>query len=95
MNIYREQIPIFHEIPEDAKITYTNLICDLRPLKDETRRVRIILGGNKLEYDGDPISPVVSLLNTKIFLNNVVSDAKDVARFANVDLENHFIYRAL
>ena len=60
------------KVPYEAKVTYTNLICNLRPLKSETHRVRMTVGGDKFEYEGDPSSPPVSLLNTNIFLNSVI-----------------------
>ena len=82
-------IPRYH-VPEDAKVTYANLICDLRPLKAEAYRVRMTVGGDKLEYDGDPSSPVVSLLNTKIFLSIIISDAHEGARFSSVDIKNRY-----
>ena len=79
------------QVPADAKVTYANLICDLRPLKSETHRVRMTAGGDKLIYDGDPSSPAVSLLNTKIFFNSVISDAHKGARFSSADIKNHYL----
>ena len=73
-----------------AKITYANLICDFRPLKKETHRVRMTVGGDKLIYDGDPSSPEVSLLNTKIMLNSVISDLHIGERWMTADIKNHY-----
>ena len=83
-------------IPQDkftsnTKVTYANLICDLRPLKSETHRVKMIVGGDKLVYDGDPSSPTISLLNTKIFLNSVISYAHKGERFSSADIKNHHL----
>ena len=64
-----------HHVPHDVKVTYANLICDLILLIAEAHRIWMIVGGDKLEYDGDPSSPAVSLLNTKVFLNIIISDA--------------------
>ena len=80
-----------NQVPADAKVTYANLICDLRPLKSETHRVRMTAGGDKLIYDGDPSSPAVSLLKTKIFLNSVISDARKGAKFSSADIKNHYL----
>ena len=60
---------------------------DLRPLKSETYRVWMTVGGDKLEYYSDPKSPTVSLLNTKIFLNSVISDAREGTQFATADIK--------
>ena len=75
----------------DAKVTYETLICDLRPLKSETHRVRMTVGGEKLKCEGKPSSPIVSLLNKKIFLNSVISNAHKGASFSNADIKNHYL----
>ena len=64
------------KIPKDRKITYANFICNIRPQKSETHRVRLTAGGNKLDYPGDPSSPAVSLLNVKIHINKNISRIK-------------------
>ena len=56
-------------IPKIIKISYANFICNIRPQKSETHRVRLIAGGDKLNYPDDPSSPLVSLLNVKIHIN--------------------------
>ena len=80
-----------HHVPQDAKVTYANLICDLRPLKSEGHRVQMKVGGGKLEYDGDPSSPAVSMLNTKIFLDSVILDAHGGIWFATADIKNRYL----
>ena len=47
------------------------------------------MGGDKLYYDGEPSSSFISLLNTKIFLNSVISDADKGATFSIADIKNH------
>ena len=39
------------------------------------------VGGDKLEYEGDPSLPAVSLLNTHLFQNSIISDTQKGARF--------------
>ena len=39
-----------HKIPFGKKVTYANMVCDYRPLKEEKFRVRLTIGGDKLEY---------------------------------------------
>ena len=36
-------------IPLGRKVTYANMVCDFRPLKGEKYRVRLTIGGDKLE----------------------------------------------
>ena len=38
------------EIPTYKKVTYGRLVVDIRPLKEEKYRVRIKVGGNKLDF---------------------------------------------
>ena len=80
-----------NKVPYDAKVTYANIICNLHPLKSETHRVCMTVRGDKLEYEGDPSSPAVSLLNLKIILNSVISDAHKGARFSSTDIKNHYL----
>ena len=75
------------KVPRTEKVIYPNVICDLRPLKPEKHRVRLIVGGNKLDYEEDTSSPATSLLGTKILLNNVISDADKGSRFCTADLK--------
>ena len=49
------------------------------------------MGGDKLEYEFDAGSPAASLLETKILINSVVSDAKMGARFFSLDLKDFFL----
>ena len=41
------------EVPTTAIVTYANFICDFRPLKTEQYRVRLTVGGDKLQYNYD------------------------------------------
>ena len=72
-------------------MTYALYVCDYRPLKDEPYRVRITVGGDKLEYLDDAGSPAANLLETKILLNSVISDADKGARFMCADIKDHFL----
>ena len=40
------------EIPAHKKVTYGRLVVDIQPLKDEKYRVRITVGGDKLDFCG-------------------------------------------
>ena len=41
------------DVPKHEKVTYANFGCDFRPLKSEKHRVRMTIGGDKLEYADD------------------------------------------
>jgi hypothetical protein len=79
------------EIPNNKKVTYANFICDYRPLKSEPYRVRLTVGGDKLECEYDAGSPAASLLESKLIINSTISDAHKGARFLSADLKDHFL----
>ena len=84
-----------NDIPKNKKVTYANFVCDLRPLKEEKHRVQMTIGGDKLEYEHETASPAVSLIETKLLINSVISDAKHGARFLSMDLKDHFLQTAM
>ena len=67
------------------------MVCDHRPLKTEKHRVRLTIGGDKLECTFDTASPAASLLETKLLLNSVISDAAKGARFLTLDIKDFFL----
>ena len=48
--------------------------------------------GDKLPYSEDPGSSVANLLETKLLLDIVISDAAIDARFMSIDLKDHFLF---
>ena len=82
--IHKEEVPI------TAKVAYANFVCTHRPLKSEPNRIRLVVGGDSLTCDDDTSSPAASLLETKLMLNSVISDAKQGARFMSLDLKDFF-----
>ena len=79
------------EVPSNKKVTYANFICDHRPLKEESMRVRLTVGGDRLEYTPDAGSPAASILETKLTINSVISDASKGAKFMGADLKDFFL----
>ena len=47
--------------------------------------------GDKLTYNEDLAAPAANLLETKILINNTISDAHHGARFMSVDIKDHFL----
>lgn len=75
-------------IPEGRDITYESFRSEYGPLKDEPYYTRIVVAGDKVTYFEDPGSPVASLLETKLLLNSVISDAHLGSRFLSCDLKD-------
>ena len=83
----------FSEVPVDKKVTYASFVCDYRPLKKEKWRIRLVVGGDKLEYTQDSGSPATDLTETKVLLNSTISDhAPKGSRFLSMDLKDMFLH---
>ena len=54
-----------------------------------------MVGGDRLDYLLDASSPAANMLDTKILLNSIISDAKDGVRFMTLDLKDFFLYSTM
>ena len=79
------------DVPKNKKVTYATFVCDHRPLKSEPWRIRCVVGGDKLPYYASTSSPAASMMDTKLMLNSVISDAHQGARFLSADLKDFFL----
>ena len=79
------------DIPKHKKVTYANMVCDYRPLKSDPYRVRLTVGGDRLDYFEDTASPAATLLETKLLLNSVILDSDKNARFMTIDIKAFFL----
>ena len=79
------------DVPTTKKVTYCSFVCDIKPHKQERYRVRLVVGGDKLECEYDTGAPAASLFDTKILCNSIISDAHKGARFANADIKDFFL----
>jgi hypothetical protein len=60
-------------IPKDRNITYGKIVCDYKPHKKEKERVRLTVGGNKLDYSGDVATSTADITTFKILINSTLS----------------------
>jgi hypothetical protein len=79
------------QVPKDHRVTYANFLCNIRPQKTETHRVRMTAGIDKLDHPGDASSPAVSMLDAKLHINSTISDAKNGARYLGLDIKNFYL----
>ena len=63
------------------KVTYTNMACDYRPLKDEKYRVILTIEGDKLDYEKETAYPTANSLGTNKLLNSAISDTHKGLQF--------------
>jgi len=81
----------YHDIPADRRsdITYTRVVCEVRPQKDDPNRTRITIGGNRICYPGDTGTKTGSLELVKLMLNDVLSTPQ--ARLGCFDISNFYL----
>ena len=75
-------------IPAGRTVTYLLLVASIRPHKTETNRVRVTIGGNRLDFPGDTTTNCASLTTTKCILNSIISTPG--ARFITLDIKNFY-----
>ena len=80
-----------HQVPAGRKVTYANFVCTMRPGKAEVFRIRMTVGGDRLDAYQDVRSPAVGVIDTKLHLNSVISDAHLGARYCTGDLKDFFL----
>jgi hypothetical protein len=76
-------------IPKDRKITYGKIVCDYKPHKQEKERVRLTVGGDRLDYSGDVATSTADITTFKILINSTLS-TKD-ATMMMMDIKNYYL----
>jgi hypothetical protein len=76
-------------ISNDRKITHGKIICDYKPHKKEKERVRLTVGGNRLDYSGDFATSMADITTVKILINSTLS-TKD-ADMMMMDIKNYYL----
>jgi len=79
----------FDAIPAGRKATYLRLVISDRPTKDNPRRVRFTIGGNKVDHKGDCRTKTADLSTAKILFNHVISTPD--ARFMTLDNKDFYL----
>jgi hypothetical protein len=76
-------------IPKDCNITYGKLVCDFKPNKTEKHQVRLMVGGDILDYSGDTATSTADITTFKILINSTLS-TKD-AKMMMMDINNYYL----
>jgi hypothetical protein len=76
-------------IPKDRKITYGKIFCDYKPHKKEKERVRLMVGGERLDYSGDVATSTADITTFKILINSTLS-TKDAAMMM-MDIKKYYV----
>jgi hypothetical protein len=76
-------------IPKERKITYGNIVCDYKPHKKEKERVRLTVGGDRLDYSGDVATSTADITTFKILINSTLST--EDAAIMMMDIKNYYL----
>jgi hypothetical protein len=77
------------DIPKDRKITYGKIVCDYKPHKKEKERVRLTVGGDRLDYSGEVATSTADITTLKILINSTLSTEK--ASMMMMDIKNFYL----
>jgi hypothetical protein len=76
-------------IPKDRHITYGKIVCDYKPHKKEKERVRLTVGGARLDYSSDVVTSTADITTFKILINSTLSTAN--AAMMMMDIKNYYL----
>jgi hypothetical protein len=76
-------------IPKDRKITYGKIVCDYKPHKKEKERVRLTVGGDRLNYSGDVTTSTADITTFKILINSTLSTEE--AAMMIMDIKKYYL----
>jgi hypothetical protein len=76
-------------IPNNRKITYGRIVCDYKPHKREMERVRLTVGGNRLDNSGDVATSRADITTFKILINSTLY-TEDAAMMM-MDIKHYYI----
>jgi hypothetical protein len=76
-------------IPKDRQITYGKIVCDYKPHKKEKERVRITVGGNRLDCSGDAATSTADITTFKILINSTLSTKDNTMMM--MDIKNYYL----
>jgi hypothetical protein len=76
-------------ISKERKITYGKIFCYYKPHKQEKERVRLTVGGDKLDYSSDVATSTADITTFKILINSTLS-TEDAAMMM-MDIKNYYL----
>ena len=77
------------QVPQDQKVTYGRIVCDIKPKNAETHITRLNVGVNIIEYPCEFTTPTEDTETAKTLINNTIS--KPDARLLCANIANFYI----
>ena len=82
-----------YSIPHEHKVTYSQMVANIRPTKADINRVHVTVGGNRLDFLGATTTHCSSLTTTKCLLNSTISTPG--AQFMTLDIKDFYYGTAM
>jgi hypothetical protein len=76
-------------IPMDRNITYGKIVCDYKPHKKEKERVRLSVGGDRLDYSDDVATSTADITTLEILINSTLSTKESAMMM--MDIKNYYL----
>ena len=70
-------------------MTYGRIVVKYHPKKSDSNRVRLTVGGDRINYPGDCSTPTADILTVKLLLNSVISTKG--AKFMSINIKNFYL----
>jgi hypothetical protein len=70
-------------------VTYTCIVVDHQPQKDDLNRIRITVGGNLINYPYKLTTRTADMVSAKIMWNSMASTPR--AKFGGADIKNMYL----
>jgi hypothetical protein len=77
------------KIPKDRKITYGKIVCDYKQRKRKKERVRLTVGGDRLDNSGDVATSTADITTFKILINSTLST--EDATMMMMDIKKYYL----
>jgi hypothetical protein len=78
-----------NELPPGRTATYPHIVVADRPQKKQTKRVRITVVGDRIDYPGIVATKAADLATVKLLLNSVISTP--AAEFMTLDIQDFYL----
>eukprot|EP00957_Ditylum_brightwellii_P197990 15084131-Ditylum_brightwellii.AAC.2 len=76
-------------MPAGRRVTYSQIVCDYRRQKADPNRVRLMVGGDCVEYPFEVSTPTTDLVTAKLLMNSVTST--EGAKFLRIDIKSFYL----
>ena len=70
-------------------MTYRHIVVNYCPEKSDPNRVRLTVGGDRINYPSDYVTPTADMLTLKLLLNRVISTKG--AKFMSIDIKKFYL----